>query len=309
MQSSDRVSQQIAGIGYPATWDVETLKRKWMEFLKVLMEDGEVTIPQKRVQFQVEQSSTYQDILRRWPRMSESERLDTWKRLMELSEKCSRELLPACTQCGECCRKGSPTLQVEDLELLRQGKIPWNMLYTLRRGEAVRSPFEEKLFFLLDERIKIREKDGNRECAFLDGANDVCAIYADRPVQCRAQACWDPEPAKEVAGQPYLTRRDIFQDVELLMDLMAEHDKRCAFGKLKAAFEALEETKGENVEEVLELLAYEDHFRHFLGEQLKIPEDTLELVFGRSFADLVSVFGFKVRREPDSTRCLVPDRG
>ena len=86
MQSSDRVSQQIAGIGYPATWDVETLKRKWMEFLKVLMEDGEVTIPQKRVQFQVEQSSTYQDILRRWPRMSESERLDTWKRLMELSE-------------------------------------------------------------------------------------------------------------------------------------------------------------------------------------------------------------------------------
>jgi Fe-S-cluster containining protein len=197
---------------------------------------------------------------------------------------------------------------MEDLELLRQGKVSWNALYTLRRGEPVRSPFEDKLFFLLDERIKIREKNGSRECALFDGANDLCTIYADRPTQCRAQACWDPSLAKQVAEQPYLTRRDIFQEVELLLDLMTEHDKRCAFDKLKAAFEALEKSKGENVDEVLELLAYEDHFRHFLGEQLKIPEDFLELVFGRSFADQVSVFGFKVVEEPDSTRCLVPDR-
>lgn len=308
MQSSDKMSNQIANIGYPADWDRDALVQKWLEFLKVLVDECEVSIPVKRLQFQVEQSSTYQDIMHRWSRMNSSERLDGWKQLMECSDKQSRQLLPTCAQCGECCRKGSPTLQVEDLELLRQGKIPWSLLYTLRRGEPVRSPIEDKLFFLLDERIKVREKDGAQECVFLDGPADLCSIYADRPTQCRAQACWDPSPAELAAQQPYLTRRDIFQDVELLLDLMAEHDRRCTFETLNAAFEKLEQTAGGNVQEVLELLAFEDHFRHFLGEELKIPEDVLDLVFGRSFADLTPLFGFKVRQEPDSTRCLVPDK-
>ena len=126
-------------------------------------------------------------------------------------------------------------------------------------------------------------------------------------MQCRAQACWDPSVAKEMAQQPYLTRRDIFAEVELLLDLFVEHDIRCAFDKLSDAFKRLEESKGETVDEVLELLNYEDQFRHFMGEQLKIPEELLDLVFGRSFEDLVSLFGFRVIQEPDSIRCLVPD--
>ena len=93
------------------------------------------------------------------------------------------------------------------------------------------------------------------------------------------------------------------------MDLIAEHDQRCAFEKLNEAFGRLAESKGSSVTEVLELLAYEDHFRQFFRERLNIPGDTLDLVFGRSFADLLPLFGFRVETEPDGSCCLMPERG
>jgi len=64
---------------------------------------------------------------------------------------------------------------------------------------------------------------------------------------------------------------------------------------------------GQSIDAVIELLSYEDHFRHFLADQLKIPADNLGLIFGRSHAQLVPLFGFRVEKEPDGTRRLVPD--
>ena len=312
MSSSDKEISNAGGdqddiLSYPGTWDEERLLRTWIKHLKGLMAESDISLPEKRIMFQAEQNVTFQETRQRWPKLGDIERLNAWKRLLELSERIVQEVLPSCVQCGECCRKGSPTLQLEDLDLLRQGKIPWHELVTLRCQEPVRSPFQENLFFLLDERIKISEKPGTQECVHFEPETDRCKIYADRPVQCRAQACWDPAIAKQVSDQPYLTRRDIFQGVELLLDLIREHDQRCGFEKLNAAFKRLEESNGETIDQVLELLAYEDHFRHFLAEQLKIPENTLELVFGRSYADMVPLFGFTIRDEPDGSRCLMPD--
>jgi len=304
---SNAAADQDDILSYPATWDEERLLRTWLKHLKGLMDESGITLPEKRMRYQAEQNVEFQETRQRWHKLGDTDRLIAWKRLLQLSERIVQEVLPSCVQCGECCRKGSPTLQLEDLELLRQGKIPWHELVTIRQGEPVRSPFEENLFFLLDERIKIREKTGAQECVFFDPEADRCTIYANRPVQCRAQACWDPAVAKQIAEQPYMARRDIFQGVELLLDLIKEHDRRCGFEKLNTTFKRLEETKGETIDEVLEQLAYESHFRQFLAEQLKIPENTLELVFGRSFADMAPLFGFTVHNEPDGTRCLVAD--
>lgn len=77
--------------------------------------------------------------------------------------------------------------------------------------------------------------------------------------------------------------------------------------KLSDAFAELAETNGREIDRVLELMAHEDHFRHFFAERLNIPEDTLDLVFGRSFAELAPLFGFHVVTEPDGSRCLVPE--
>jgi Fe-S-cluster containining protein len=306
LPSNEILNEQI-DLGYPADWDENTLHKNWINYLINLIKETKSSVPLKRIQFQVEQSTEYQEIVNRWPRMNASERLKAWKKLLESSDQTALEVLPTCVQCGECCRRGSPTLHLEDLDLLRQGKIPWEQLLTIRRSEPVKSAFEEKPFFLLDERIKIREKEGTQECVFLDASACDCGIYADRPLQCRAQACWDETQAKELAKQSYLTRRDIFEGVELLLGFITEHDRRCSFEKLNQAFQNLAENQGKTIDEVLELLAYEEHFRQFLSEKLNIPESNLELVFGRSFSNLVPLFGFRVIEEPDGSKCLVLD--
>lgn len=306
MPLTDTKPQSESATDYPAAWDIDALRRKMLHHMQSLLEDNESPIPLKRLQYQLEQSTIYHDVIQRWPRMDDNQRLKAWKLLLEYSDQVAREVLPTCVQCGECCRHGSPTLHLEDLELLKQSKLPFNKTFTLRPGEPVRSPFDGKIFHLLDERIKVQEKPGTEECAFLDG--DVCTIYVDRPLQCRAQACWDSAQYKELTQQPYLTRRDIFAELEVLLELMDEHNKRCSFSRLQELFKQLEEQGEETIQPLLELLAYEDHFRRFFGEQLKIPEDTLKLVFGRSLADLVALFGFRVDEEPDGSKRLVPDQ-
>lgn len=211
-----------------------------------------------------------------------------------------------CILCGECCRQGSPTLHREDLEILSRGAISQDRLVTLRKGEPVYSPYEEKPVYLHEERIKIREKPGTRECVFLDPDTSRCTIYADRPAQCRAQACWDPGPAREIAGEPCLTRRDLLGEVDLLIELLDEHDSKCSFDKLEGAFDRLHKSGGESIDEVIDTLAFEDHFRHFVAERLDLRESALELLFGRSFSDMVGLFGFYVERKPDGTKLLLP---
>jgi Fe-S-cluster containining protein len=221
---------------------------------------------------------------------------------MEDSQKDRTE----CILCGDCCRQGSPTLHREDLAILGRGGISRDRLVTLRKGEPVYSPYDEKPMYLREERIKFREKPGTRECVFLDPDASRCTIYADRPAQCRAQYCWDPGPARQVAGQPCLTRRDLFGDVDLLLQMLEEHDRRCPFSKLEEVFDRLHKTAGANLDEVVDTLAFEDHFRSFVAERFGLPESDLELFFGRSFSELVRLFGFRVEKEPDGTRVLLP---
>lgn len=292
---------------HPSGWNVEQFRTNWFSFLESLVKENGSLVPSRRIRRQIEQDAYFLDIVAGWEGMNSGQRLSAWKRLLMCAEKASQEFLPACVQCGECCRKGSPTLQQDDLEILRSGRIPWNQLVTLKKGEPAFSPFTGKPFYLDEERIKIREKEGTGECVFLDGETDRCGIYADRPLQCRAQACWDPAPSKDLADQPFLRREHLFGNVEVLQEMIQEHDRRCGFDELAKAFEKLRETGGESIGDALRLLSFEEHFRHFVNEQFKVPPDNMELVFGRSLSSLVGLFGFRVVMEPDGTRCLTPE--
>lgn len=291
----------------PEYWDEAAFYENWSNFLQTSLGDRSHPVPLKRLRLQIENSHLYLESARNWQNMDGTSRLRAWKGLLEAFEETLKEPIPACLECGECCRRSSPTLHTEDLELLQKGAIPWNCLVTLRIGEPVYSPILEKPFLLESECIKLIEKPGTTECYFLDGSSDRCGIYKDRPVQCRAQACWDPRSAKLLAKQPHLLRKDIFGDAELLMEIISEHDRRFDFRKLEDLFTKLHETRGSNIDEVLEFLAYEEHFREFFSDQLKIPKDTMGLVFGRTFADLVPLFGFRVLYEDDGSRCLTPE--
>lgn len=310
MTPDSKSTLNYKSMAFPGEWDEETLKNKFLEFMNELIRETQSNLPPKRIQYQVEHSVEYENIRKQWSELTPTERLNGWKQLLEKAEAALKNVLPTCVQCGECCRKGSPTLHLEDLELLQQGKIPWQQVFVLRKGEPVRPPGEEndgKPYFLLDERIKVREKQDGHGCVFLDDTTDRCTIYTDRPIQCRAQACWDPSESKELAKGVYLTRQDIFEKVELLMNIIVEHEKRCSFESLHEAFKQLQESGAKEPEQFLALVSYEDHFRDFVSEQFHIPKEELELVMGRSFASLMPVFGLKVVEEPDGTKCLVAE--
>ena len=294
---------------HPAAWGINEFRANWFAFLESVVKENGSSIPAKRIRCQIEQTPAFQEIVAGWEKMDGGRRLETWKQLLLLVEDAVREILPACVECGECCQRGSPTLQFEDLEILQSGRIPWDRLYTLRKGEPARSPFDGRPFVLPEERIKIREKEGTQECVFLDSETDRCTIYSDRPLQCRAQACWDPAQAKDLAEQPFLLRKHIFGHVEVLAAIIAEHDARCGFQALAEALEKLREPDEESVENVLRVLSYEEHFREFVSEKFMIPPDNMELVFGRCFSKLVGLFGYKVVEGEGGSRCLVPETG
>lgn len=292
---------------HPAEWSVDEFQTNWFAFLESIVKEDGSLVPPRRIRYQIEQTPEFQETVAGWEKMDSLGRLEAWKRLLILAENATREILPTCVECGECCRRGSPTLQVEDLEILQSGQIPWEQLYTLRKGEPARSPFEGKPFILPEDRIKIREKEGTGECVFLDRATDRCTIYSDRPLQCRAQACWDPVPAKDLAEQPFLLRTHIFEHVEVLSTIITEHDSRCSFESLAEALEKLRDDDEDSIQNALRLLSYEEHFREFLSEKFGIPQDNMELVLGRSFSKMVGLFGYKVVEASDGSRCLMPD--
>ena len=97
-----------------------------------------------------------------------------------------------CIRCGECCLGSSPALHRDDIPLIREGKIPKTLLYTLRRGEAVKDNVNERFTTTQDEMIKIKEREGEQAgCAYYDHQGNACTIYEKRPTQCAALECWD----------------------------------------------------------------------------------------------------------------------
>ena len=180
---------------YPPGWDIEQFRANWFIFLESLLkEEASPLIPSRRIRCQIEQTPAFQEAVSAWDRMNGASRLAAWKRLLLAADEACRTILPACVQCGECCRAGSPVLHLEDLPLLRSGKTPWDQLITLRKGEPARSPFDGRPFVLTEERIKVREKEGLRECVFFNGETDQCSIYSDRPLQCRLRPVGTPSP-------------------------------------------------------------------------------------------------------------------
>jgi Fe-S-cluster containining protein len=293
----------------PEEWSAESFEAQWCAHLAILVDTKEIPLPPERIRFQAEQTPAYQRAAETWGRMSGEERGRAWHDLLESIPEALAEVSPVCVQCGQCCKQGSPSLHIDDLELLRTEAIPWDNLVTLRRGEPARSLQSDAAIYATEERIKLRQKAGTNECVFFDTASLCCAIHTDRPLQCRAQACWDPEPANQLTGEPLLTRRHLFAHVAALVELLDAHDERCSFDRMREVFEELRQTEGRSVDKVIELLAFDESFRELVCEKLNVPESIGDLLFGRRLSDRVRLFGFRVVRNPDGTRDILPAGG
>ncbi len=211
-----------------------------------------------------------------------------------------------CIRCGECCLKASPTLQVEDLHLVKKDLIGKKSLYTIRMGELVRDNVREDLVVTKRELIKIREREeGKRGCIFYDDLGKACTIYENRPAQCSALKCWDPRDFVMLYRGPKLKRQDVVKD-KVLSGLMAEHGRRCRYAVLEKHVKRIEVDGEEAIEKILDMLKFDFQLRPFISDKLGLNPAEMDFYFGRPLTETIAMYGLQVIREPDGSFLLTP---
>lgn len=209
-----------------------------------------------------------------------------------------------CVRCGECCLKASPTLQVEDLHLVKKDLIGKKYLYTIRKGELVRDNVHEDLVVNKRELIKIRERErGKGGCIFYDDLGRACTIYENRPAQCSALKCWDTRDFVRIFKGPKLKRKDVVKD-KVLLEMMAEHERRCGYAILEKQVKRIELDGEEAVEKILHMLKFDFQLRPFISEKLGLHASEMDFYFGRPLTETIAMFGLQVIREPDGSFLL-----
>ena len=258
---------------------------------------------------QTKREVSYRDLNNTWEELKPAAREQKWQELMERLVQIAYSTRPYCLRCGECCRLGSPSLHLEDADLLVQGLISTRQIYTLRRGEPVRFNIEGRLGLLPVELVKIKQNRNNHHCIFYSESQKNCTIYEHRPLQCRVQECWNAEALERLWRQEKLTRRDLLQDDQEALDLIELHDERCQVEKIDAAFTQLHESGDlEVLDQVLDILGQDTAIRAFVKQKLNREDDELDFLLGRPLLEIVRVYGVRVEKDEDGVYHLVSDR-
>jgi len=257
----------------------------------------------------VKREPCYRELNNTWEEIKPSARSQKWYELMDRFIQIAYSTRPYCLRCGECCRLGSPSLHLEDAYLLARGLISFRQIYTLRRGEPVRLNIEAKLGTLPSELIKFKEDQEKGYCRFYSENQNSCGIYENRPLQCRFQQCWNPEVLEQLWQEQKLTRRDILQKDQDLMELLEIHDERCDPERLNHLFIQLHKTRDMTVlDQMLEMLRQDVAIRSLATTELNRDEEELDFLLGRPLAEIVRPYGFRVEMDQDGVYHLVEDR-
>ena len=257
----------------------------------------------------VKREPYYRELNNTWEEIKPSARSQKWYELMERLIQIAYSTRPYCLRCGECCRLGSPSLHLKDAELLARGLISTRQVYTLRRGEPVRLNIEAKLGTLPSELIKFKEDQEKGYCRYYSENQNSCVLYEDRPLQCRFQQCWNPEALEKLWQEQKLTRRDILENDQDLVELLELHDERCDPARLNHLFIQLHNTRDMTVlDQVLEMLRQDVAIRSLATTKLNRHEEELDFLLGRPLAEIARSYGFRVEMDQDGVYHLVEDR-
>jgi len=211
----------------------------------------------------------------------------------ELNEKTQ------CKRCGTCCRKGGPSLHIEDKELVDNGKIALKNIFTIREGEPVNDNIRGIIHTAKSDIIKIKGKNSSWECIFFN--NNNCKIYRQRPIECRSLKCWDTREIEKIYLKGRLTRKDLVSEVKGLWDLVLEHDQRCSYKKIRIAADCAKESTDitEAVKEILDIIKYDLSIRSLVKERGKLDPEILDFLFGRPILKTIKMFGYRVQQKQD----------
>ena len=211
-----------------------------------------------------------------------------------------------CVRCGECCLAAGPTLQKTDLPLFFDQILKRAQLYTIRKGELVHDNINAGLKFSDREMIKLKGPATGKGCILYDSNKKACTIYAHRPSQCRAFACWDDVEFKKVFAEPKATRKNIIRDSNLLR-LMEAHENTCDYQVISDYVKQIRQKGDSIVSELLKILQYDQNIRQLTHENLGIDPGELDLLFGRPLTETIHMFGLKVESEADGSFLLTTE--
>lgn len=231
---------------------------------------------------------------------------EIWNRIRETLLKAAYKTRPYCIRCGECCTRCSPTLAEEDLSLFMKDILTPDKATTIRKGEPARSSVTQEVAPAEAEMIKIREAPGTTTCILYDGNDRSCTIYESRPAQCRAQECWNPDSISETAALPKLGRKALLQVTGSLWEIIERHDERCSYDELARVIARLSATKGQTVDELIDMLGFDEHVREFVSEQFRLSRTGMNFFFGRPLREAIVYYGLTVEDQPDGTFLLKP---
>jgi Fe-S-cluster containining protein len=202
----------------------------------------------------------------------------------------SEKKIESCIRCGECCERGGPTLHSEDRIFFQKGVLRPTHLFTLRAGELAYHPLEERLIELSDEMVKIKKgMDGSSACTFYDAEQHACAIYEDRPQECRAFKCWDTGDVEKIFMQDLLSRLDLCPKGSTIAGLISAYERSFPPGRIYGLLSEASPQKGTQTgPEIEQMVSTDEAFRQKVIEALGLGEDELEFFFGRPVKALIA---------------------
>jgi Fe-S-cluster containining protein len=203
-----------------------------------------------------------------------------------------------CLRCGTCCEKGGPCFHQGDRLLIEKGQIPSTYLYTIRKGEYAYDNVKGSLVPASSDIIKIKGKKGSWTCLFFDAGDKACSIYNDRPLECRTLKCWDTEALEQIYTRNRLTREDLIFQVKGLWDLVADHQVRCDYEKIKKLISDLDGPHKDGAREKLtEIIQYDAEIRKLVVAQGGLDPAMIDFIFGRPLTETLTAYGIKVRQD------------
>lgn len=238
--------------------------------------------------------------------VDEEKEKEIWNKIREILLKAAYKTRRYCIRCGECCSKCSPTLVEDDLGLFMKDILTPDKVTTIRKGEPAYSTVTQEVGPAEVEMIKIREAPGETTCIFYNGIDRSCTIYEARPVQCRAQECWNPDRIDDTAGLPKLARKALLQATGPLWEIIERHEERCSYDEIARVIARLSATKGQTIDDLIDLLGFDEHVRDFVAEQFQLSRETMHFFLGRPLRESILYYGLTVQDQPDGTFMVKP---
>ena len=203
-----------------------------------------------------------------------------------------RDINPGCCRrCGTCCKNGGPSFHMEDRQLIDQGLIPCGRLYTIRKGEPAHDNIEGSVLPVESDLIKIKGAGNAWTCVFYDDATKGCAIYNDRPIECRVLKCWDTTAIEALYRKNRLTREHLLGNIEGLWDLIADHQVRCSYDDIRKLLAGVENRRTASIRALREKVLYDLKLRQLMVEKGLAGMEMIDFLLGRPLVETLKPMG------------------